>query len=402
MKNYFFFILFLSWSLFILPQSFAQVKKRNEAPVDLEKLKFSVTEAADWTALFKRQSGWFGGDGIYTISLNGLEGKQASAKDSVLILFSDSMIGAVVDDSLVAGSVMIHNAVAVLQGDKPIKDNIDFYWNKDEKGKPETVFVPKTKQTEQGDYYWLGDGFVNQELNNSLYIFGYRVKTVNGGAFGFKEVGNTLIKIKSGSLPPYQDVEQMDTPFYISDEHGESGSFGAGIYVNTRKAGASSPDGFVYIYGVRGQKKELMIARVLPKYFEDFDQWTFLDGENWVSDIRKAAAITDGVSNELSLTALPDGRYALVFQIGGITPIIGMRIASNPAGPFGPVIKIWDCKQALVKPGYFVYNAKAHPSLSKSGEIIISYNVNSFDFFKDLKNDPNLYRPRFIRLKLID
>lgn len=395
------FLLVLGYSLPGFNPSFAQVKETGKPVTDLFNLKFSVAEAPDWTALFNKNSGWFGGDGIFTIPLNGVEGRQSSANENILFVFSDSMIGEVRNDTLMPGSKMIHNAVAVLKGNKPDENNLKFYWDKDQEGKPESVFIPHTPRTQAGDYYWLGDGFVNQELNNSLYIFGYRVRNVHEGAFGFKEVGNTLIKIKKNIHPPYKQQEQMDTPFYLSDKEGESGSFGAGIYVNSKKAKAPQPDGYIYVYGVLGAKKKLLIARVKPRFFENFDQWTYLDGENWVADIQKADAITDSISNELSLTALPDGRYALIFQIGGITPIIGMRIGKSPAGPFGPVIKLWDCKDALIKPGYFVYNAKAHPSLAKPGELIISYNVNSFDFFKDLQTDPNLYRPRFIRVKLL-
>jgi hypothetical protein len=95
---------------------------------------------------------------------------------------------------------------------------------------------------------------------------------------------------------------------------------------------------------------------------------------------------------------LPDGRYALVFQINGMSSFVGMRLGKTPFGPFGPVIKIWECKEPQQK-NIFTYNAKAHPSLSAPGELLISYNVNAFNFLNEIKADPNLYRPRFIRIK---
>jgi hypothetical protein len=55
-----------------LSQSIAQTKS-----VNLTDLKFTVEEAPEWSALLKRNTGWFGGDGIYTIPLNGVEGKQS-------------------------------------------------------------------------------------------------------------------------------------------------------------------------------------------------------------------------------------------------------------------------------------------------------------------------------------
>ncbi len=370
--------------------------------VNLTDLKFTVEAAPEWNTILKRNQGWFGGDGIYTIPLNGVENKQAKANDKVLFIFSDSMIGKIENGVLQPGYKMLHNSVAWLNGHKPAEAKMKFYWDTDKKGNPETVFIPHTTQTDTSDYYWLGDGFVNQEMNNAIYIFGYRVRNVSTGAFGFKEVGNTLIKIPAGTRPPYRDVKQMDSPFYLTDKNGDIGSFGAGIYVNTAKAGAAKPDGYIYVYGVRGMAKKLMVARVLPKDFENFTAWTFYDGQSWVKDMNKVADVTDNVSNELSLTALPDGRYALIFQVGGMSANVGMRIGATPHGPFGPVIKVWDCKPDLEEKTYLVYNAKAHPSLSAPGELLISYNINSLEFIKDLEKNPNLYRPRFIRMKISD
>ncbi len=372
----------------------------NPEKVNLTDLNFTVEVAHDWNNFLKRENGWFGGDGIYTIPLNGIENKRSGANDPILFIFSDSMIGKIENGTMADGYKMIHNSVALLKGTQPIEQKMQFSWNAGKKGEAESIFIPHTPQADSTDYYWLGDGFVNQELGNAIYIFGYRVRNVGTGAFGFKEVGNTLIKIPAGSKPPYHELKQMDTPFYLTDKSGDIGSFGAGIYVNTAKAGAPAPDGYIYVYGVHGMGKNVMIARVLPKDFEQFNKWTFYDGSNWVKDMSKAADVTDNVSNELSLTALPDGRYALIFQVGGMSTNVGMRIGATPYGPFGPVIRIWDCKSDLEEKTFLVYNAKAHPSLSAPGELLISYNINSLEFIADLKKHPNLYRPRFIRMKI--
>lgn len=367
---------------------------------DLTSIKFTATEATEWSNLFVRENGWFGGDGIYSIPLNGVESGKPEAKKT-LFIFSDSMIGKIKDGKMEPDAKMIHNSVAILKGGKPVKENLSFSWENDSKGNPETVFIPKTPLTGPTDYYWLGDGFVNQEQNNAIYIFGYRVKQVGDGAFGFSEVGNTLIKIAEKEQPPFKTYEQKDTPFYIgkSETEKEMGSFGAGIFVNTAKAGAPNPDGYIYVYGVKGMAKKLLVARVKPTEFDDYAKWNFWDGTGWSADIKKSVAVTDQVSNELSLSVLPDGRYALIFQQNGISSTVGMRLGKTPVGPFGPIIKLWDCSDALKEKTYFPYNAKAHPSLSEKGELLISYNVNSFEFLKDLGKDPQLYRPRFIKIK---
>lgn len=367
---------------------------------DLTHLNFTVEDAPEWTNLFKRTSGWFGGDGIFCIPRN--EGDKLSDSSETLIIFSDTMIGEIEGDSLKPGYEMLHNSVATLKGDLPKKENIQFDWAKNTKGGNESLFIPNTPNSKPGDYYWLGDGFVNHELNDNTYIFGYRIIDLEGVVrFGFEHVGSTLIILPKGSKPPYKDQRQIDIPLFKHGENvTESMAFGSGIYVNTKQAGAVNADGYVYVYGVRGKVKSLVAARVLPADFETFSKWTFWDGNNWVAEMDKVADITNHISNELSVSRLDDGRYALVFQVDGITSTIGLRLGSSPVGPFGPIIKIFDCKDALVGKELFGYNAKAHPALSKSGELLISYNVNSFDFKNDIKIFPNLYRPRFIRVKM--
>lgn len=373
------------------------LKAQHTKPANLNQVKFTVQKAPEWSDFFKRQQGWFGGDGIYTIPLNGREHHTAANKHQTLFLFSDSMIGQVTDSSMLPGYKMIHNAVAYLTGSQPLESKMKFYWDVNEQKSPESVFIPRTPNTITGDYYWLGDGFVNTEMNNAIYIFGYRVRSVSNEAFGFREVGNTIIKLAEKERPPYTGYEQKDTPFYLT-RNGEIGSFGAGVYVNTAKAGAPAPDGFIYVYGVLGIEKQLLVARVKPADFEQYTKWTFWNGQDWGTDMNKSIAVTNGVSNELSVTPIPDGRYALIFQEGGMGNHVAMRIGATPVGPFGPAIRIWDCSNDLKEKTYVVYNAKAHPSLSAPGELLVSYNINSTEFIKDLNKDPHLYRPRFFRI----
>lgn len=365
---------------------------------DITHLDFTVEEAPEWTALFNRTSGWFGADGIFTIPLNGVYSPDDA--DSTLFIFSDTMVGDVVDGELQPGSRMVHNSVAYMQGGEPRDENIRFYYGEDEKGRAETIFNPNTAASEDGDYFWLGDGFVNTALNNDIYIFGYRMRNLSSDDWSFSQVGNVLIKIPAGSRPPYEDHQQVETPFlYRGANEADSGSLGAGIFVNTDVAGTPNPDGYVYVYGVKGKEKNLIVARVRPENFEQFDQWHYWDGNDWNMDRNKIACVTDNVSNELSVTPLPDGRYALVFQVGGMSNTVGLRLGLSPHGPFGPIINLWECKETA-RENYIVYNAKAHPRLSKPGELLISYNVNAFDFSKEIIENPNLYRPRFIRLKI--
>lgn len=363
-------------------------------------LNYRVEAAGDWDLLFKRNHGWFGGDGIYSIPMNGIETQGREEEIKTLFIFSDTMFGDIREGELQPGSKMVNNSVAILTGRQPRNTNMLFYGDDQPVDSTSTLFAPKTVQSKEGEYYWLGDGFVNQALDFTTYIFGYRIRNTGAKVFGFEEVGNTLIAIPKGSEPPFSDYRQFDTPLYVSkDDNQQKGSFGAGILVNTELAGVPNPDGFIYVYGVMGSEKKVLVARVRPEDFEAFEQWRYWDGTKWDADINGATEIVDRASNELSVSPLDDGRYVMVFQKDGIGSSVGLRVGLSPVGPFGPIHEIWQCPEPAANKNYFVYNAKAHPHLSEKGELLISYNVNSFDFLKDLNLDPQLYRPRFIRIK---
>lgn len=367
---------------------------------DQADFSFKAEAAPEWSDLLKRQHGWFGGDGIFAFTRNGNEKNGAAASGETVIWFSDTMLGDIEKDSLQPGFVMINNSVALLQGGKPDSSAIRFYWDSTA-GKANSIFIPKTPATGQKDYYWLGDGFVNQEKNNDMYIFGYRIYNLpEKKVFGFKEAGNTLIVIPEGQQPPFRAQRQLDIPFFLGRDVDSTGSFGAGLMVNTKEAGAPSPDGYLYIYGCRGSNKQVLAARVKPAEIEAFDKWEFWKGDGWSNDVAAIKPVADRASNELSVSPLEDGRYIMVFQRGGLSRKVAIRIGESPVGPFGPPMDIYDVSEDLKgSDQLFPYNAKAHPVLSAPGELLISYNINSFDFDKDIKKLPNLYRPRFIRLK---
>ncbi len=363
---------------------------------DINTLKFTAEEDTAWTNLFYRKHGWFGADGIFSIPVNGVD--TTGANNETMLFFSDTMLGDIEGDSLKPGFVMIHNSVALVKSNHPDNNTTQFYWDSIN-GKPTGLFTPNTPNAEAKDYYWLGDGFFNKELN-ATYVFAYRIRDTSSAAFGFAEVGNSLIKIPAGSEPPFTNAQQIETPLYLQGTADTYGSFGAGIFPNTKEAGYKTADGYIYVYGVRGKTKNVMVARVKPEDFEAFDKWRFWDGQQWNADINSVANITDRASNELSVCPLPDGRYAMVFQTDGIGRNVGVRLSNQPQGPFGPIINLWYCKEPDIAKNIIVYNAKAHPNLSNTNELLISYNVNSFDFWNDIKIYPNLYRPRFIRIKL--
>ncbi len=387
--------------------SCAQEKRPTEDPSfakSTKDLKFTVEKAPEWTALFKRSSGWFGGDGIFAIPFSGVDmTKDTSEADSVLFVFSDTMLGEIRDGELQPGYKMVNNSVAVLKGGNPDDTRMKFLIA-DETHNPAAIFTPQTPASQPGEYYWLGDGFVNQERENSLYIFAYRIQNLdNNSLFPFKEVGNSLLVIPRESQFPFKEHYQLDIPFFTSSgDDTTHTSFGAGVLVNTIDAGVPGGDGYIYVYGVKGDRKKLVAARVQPKAVENFETWQFWDGVNWSPDPDQMVAVSDSVSNELSVVPLANGQYALIYQYIGIFPDIYMQVGPSPVGPFGPRQKIYDTRDDITDPDLFTYNAKGHPAISKPGELLISYNVNSFKFFDIIEAKPFLYRPRFLKIVFDD
>ena len=362
-------------------------------------LNFRVVGALEWTERFNRDSGWIGGDGLFSIPLNSVDTIGGKENTATMLVFSDSFWGRKSNGKLESGGKMTNNVVALVPPGEFEKERIQFFSDHAPDSQRTAVFIPTTPSAETGNYYWLGDGFVNLEKNNTTYIFAYRMKNTGAAVFGFKEEGNALIAIDADDKPPFTRHRQLETPLFVAEsEDQEAYSFGAGILVNTAWAGAPSPDGYIYIYGVKGSAKELLVARVSPGEIEDFAKWTYWNGADWDNDIQHVAAVTSSVSNELSVTPLPDGRYVLVFQKNGIEPMIGLRVGESPIGPFGPIIPVFECPEPSRKKSLFAYNAKAHPHLSKKGELLISYHVNSFDFLRDFNEEPDAFSPRFVRL----
>jgi len=370
---------------------FCQTEGDNKAQ---KELIFSARPAPKWTALMERNSGWFGADGIFSIPLDGKE-KRGDEDKKTLFIFSDTYIGEVINNVPQKGNVMVNNTVAWLRGLEADPSKMKFEYKVGQDRKPTSFFIPSNTNAKEGEYFWLGDGFINQELNSNLYIFAYHVHKTGPNVFDFEQTEIALLKIKDPEKRGLYEYEQMATDLgFVHPEHGRI-YFGSGIFVNTKNANAPSPDGYVYIYGIAEGKKSLIAARSLPKDFENIAKWRFWDGNLWSKNKEDISPITDGLSNELSVTPTNDGRYLLTFTVLGISDKIGIQVGSSPIGPFGTINEVYTCPEYREK-GLYPYNAKAHYHLSPPGKLLISYNTITLDFWKDIQKDASIYHPRFI------
>ena len=380
---------------------FAPIDAQPVAPPDVFPEGAIQTEPAlEWTALFDRNSGWTGADGIYSFARTGIDANGAAFGTQTIFIFSDTAIGDVdINGKRLPGTTLVNNTAAVLQGGVPVPERARFIWGRTANNKPAALAIPDTPQSEPDDWYWFGDGIV---LGDNLHIVAYRMRRLGqGGVFDFQTAGTAMLTVPLDSPDPWKNIDQADAPFFLpaTPDNGDI-TYGSGIMPNTAEAGAPFPDGYIYIYGVRNDiSKKLLAARVTPEAFMTFDAWRFYDGSDWVADIEAAAPLTNRISNEMSVTPLPNGEYLLVYQQDALGQQVAVRRGASPVGPWGPSKPIYLTPEPSQDPDTFVYNAKAHPHISMPGELLISYNVNTLDFFGDFFRDADIYRPRFIRLR---
>lgn len=353
-----------------------------------------VEPADDWSDLFDQTSGWTGSDATYSIPLSSYDYPGGVNYQGSLIVFGDTFIGEVNANDQRYDWSMIRNTAAYLPTISPDRDNIEFIWDTNTAGNPTGLFAANTPLSQPGDWIWPMDGIA---INDTIFVYGLRLHEEGTGMFGFKVVGVTLISFVLDSTNSISGLQQVDAPLFFADStDGTHTVFGQAIMPMTVESGNPNPDGYIYVYGPKsgsGQKK-LLAARVLPEDIRNFDQYRFWDGSSWSTDITAAAEMTMGISQEFSVTPLDDGRVIVVYLMG---TQVTVRFGDSPTGPFRIYQDIYDCPEPLSDPNIMVYNAKAHPHLSQSDQLLISYNVNTFSL-NDLINQADIYRPRFIRL----
>ncbi len=350
----------------------------------------------EWDKLFNRKSGWTGADGIYSIPLSGREFFNEHSDEKTILLFSDTFISEVDEKKHRHNNVMINNTYAVMDGARPNAKKIIFNWAINDQKEADTVFKPDLDYANIDDWFWLMDGIC---IGPELYIFALRLENDPNHIFNFKVIGVSLI---TTSLEPVDKIDtytQVDTPlFYKGQNNSQDIVFGQAIMPLIEQSSNPDVDGYIYIYGPRGSliEKEMLASRVKPNNFNDISKWRFWDGSTWSPNIEECYPITTGISQEFSVSPLGNGRFILVFLR---KDKVGIRVGESPVGPFGPIKYIWDCPEVKHDPDIYVYNAKAHPHLSKPLELLISYNVNSHSLERH-DYEADLYRPRFISLQL--
>ena len=216
---------------------------------------------------------------------------------------------------------------------------------------------------------------------------------------------------QAGRLQEWQP-RQFAVPFTVGAQAAQTGGakethWGVSAYLpHLQGAVAVAEPDWLYVYGVRIESsldRRLLVARVAPDDIENFNHWRFWAGEaqGWVSDSQQALPVAGNVTNELSVEKLPGGggRLVLVHSEAPLGPRVFVRTADRPQGPWSEPRAVFRAPEVEKNKLYFAYAAKGHSHLSRPGELLISYVVNSTDFAAGFR-DASIYRPRFIRVPL--
>ncbi len=328
----------------------------------------AATDPAAFEQLLRAEGpGWAAADGTISIPLP--DGK-------ALWLFGDTIVDLPnADGSLrrnadfVRNSAIIHDgasATTVMTG--TTKDADDFL-----------------KPADPSEWYWPGHGIVQ---GDELMVFMGRVHRTAEGAPGwnFEGVGTDLVRL---------DLRDLSVKERTAMPGGKGTEWGTAV-LNDRH--------HTYVYGFQGGdgwNRHAVVARAPKDELGDapFEYW---DGKRWQGDAAKAAHVADGPSNSFSVVKTPDGKFAMVSQELFFGTGLQVRTSDTPQGPWSEWRTI-DPGPAKAEGG-ISYNAQVHPTFTKDGQLLASWNMNRSDGQLPGPGQLDSYRPVFrsIDAELLD
>lgn len=364
------------------------------------------TEAAhEWTSVLGTYTGYYGSDGTYTARIGSGEYNtpldKASAETKTFFCFSDTdtdpSLGAIDEVNRTASRIqMPNNTYAVFTGNDAFTGEMKFMYDTATAGSNNVPIRP-TRQGNSGRY-WLGAPLAQ---NGKIYVTPQFIENFSGG-MGFKHTAVDIAQlgVKDGTvdfndLTLVMDEDKDRLCLFEEGDGGRTVLMNSWLLANTEEAGAPNPDGYVYNYGIvdqTGALRNLVAARVPAAQITNLTKYEYYTGSGWSKKIADLAPLADNVSPECSVTPISfgenKGKYMLVYQRNTQSVLTSVRIGDNPWGPFGEERTVYyttephKVNERLLKnipnsnDRAYCYNAKAHPALSKEGELILSYNIN--------------------------
>ncbi len=374
--------------------------------------QWNIVLEKNWEEVFNRKDGWTGADVARSVDLR--DGR-------TLWLFGDTWIGKVLDNRHAPGSQMVNNSLGLLptpspgSGKAPSPDLAKFYWgSNNSEGKPTAWILPDSTRVpahrdddaEGWAVYWLtGDGLLTHYKSGSdrLVLFAAHVgkaKSENP-VWGFKSVGGAILIVENPHDPIKQwRIQQYDNPQVMETDRAKKDP---NLYeISWGTAAHYDPNGFIYIYGVKETRpsKNILLARAPSSSVETFDTWQFRTKDGWSHRLKDAVSIASRAANEFSVNRVQHKGKELLIMVQSEEAFgrnIQIRTAKNWEGPWSEPVFIYEVPN--IRPKEFAYAAKGHYHLSSRGRLLISYIVNSHDFWSMAAN-ADIYHPRFISIDL--
>lgn len=329
-----------------------------------------VRPAEKWNALLAQSSGWLAADGIYSVA--------EPRGECVYFLFSDTICGTTKNSGREFDDVfMVNHTFGRFSS---ISGDADFY-------------IPSRGQNLLSERIWLQDAFFH---DGKLH---FTAMCPESRTWKPARLDWVTLGFLADGTPDFQNAVIRKNVPLLADSPERAFVLGAAILEET-------DDAFLYVFGYADQKnefsrKDLIAARVKPESLADFEKWRFWNGTEWGTELTECAFLVKGISPEFSISPIPAGplagKFLLVYTRGGISPFVEYRIGESPIGPFGPARELWRVPEH--RDGVSAYNAKAHPALSTSEELIFTHNLNRLG---QLPRTPSEYRPRFLRVRYAD
>ncbi|MBC6954301.1 MAG: DUF5005 domain-containing protein [Leptolyngbya sp. PLA2] len=348
--------------------------------------------APEWDALFVRTIGWTGADGAASVVLS---------PGRVLWLFGDTWIGPVRDNRHTEGSVMVNNTIAVHQAEQMSEapERAEFFW--DESGiRPASWATPE----QPSEWFWpAGGGLVVRDGGEPrLLVFMTRLSRRDepDSVWNFTCRGSTLLTIKNPDDDPSKWRVVQSTLTSIAAEAPLERTWGTAVVPDPEDAAS------LLVFGIDGTEplnKRALLARAPVSSVDRFETWSFRTADGWSGVPGEAVSVSGNVASEVSIHEISDRfsgkHFVMIYSEPPLGAGIMARTALRPEGPWSEPVRLYECPEPGLDPRNLVYSAKAHPHLSREGELLVSYCVNSTDF-RHMAANADLYLPRFVRVPL--
>jgi hypothetical protein len=333
---------------------------------------FTVYHDLSYNKFLTRFSGWNGGDGCVSTRL---------PDGSNLWSFQDSFFGLIDNARMRTNNTFTRNA-GFLQKDQSLYSYVQLNPGVNENADT-WIRHPDANANDDNHWYWGGPTqVVGDEIQMPLGHI------VPGGFAGIHTSTDVA-------------VFNLDMSFkeLILDKYVGGLSWDGSIF--------KADDGYTYMYandnyGICAAK--VYVARV-PGHDLHGD-WEYHTTDGWVTtaptDHSKFIPVLDG--NATQANVFKDGsKYYFVTQGTCFGLDIYIYESNSPLGPFTnrrTLYKIPDKYTSDADPGFITYNAVVHHTLSKEGELVISYNINPTDFADNFNfpGSADNYRPYFVRV----